>query len=100
MVEIIGNDFDIEERNHAEMIVLGLIIDDGVTSRGHRNSIFNPEYKYIGVGVGYLSGKIVGVINMSQIKLKEKSTQGEVSSSISNLKESKMSKVPRNMEEV
>ncbi len=41
LVEIIGNDFDITERNHAEMIILGLIIDDGITSRGHRNSIFN-----------------------------------------------------------
>ncbi len=67
------------------MIVLGLIIDDGVTSRGHRNSIFNPDYKYIGCGVGYLSGKIVGVVNMSQAKLKEKLTQGHVSTSTTNL---------------
>ena len=69
-MEIIGNDFDISERNHAEMIVLGLIIDDGVTSRGHRNSIFNQDYKYIGCAVGCLSGKMVGVINMSQSKLR------------------------------
>jgi hypothetical protein len=82
------------------MIVLGLIIDDGVTSRGHRTSIFNPEYKFIGCGVGILSGKVVGVINMSQAKLKEKPSCGNVSTSTTNLAQSKMSKVPTCMQDV
>lgn len=42
MAEIIGADFVVKDRNNAEMTVLGLIIDDGVTDRGHRKTIFNP----------------------------------------------------------
>lgn len=32
--------------------LLCLVIDDGLKSRGHRNQIFNKEYKYIGVSAG------------------------------------------------
>lgn len=48
MAELIGADFHYENRNHAEMTILGLIIDDGVSDRGHRKTIFNPTYKYVG----------------------------------------------------
>jgi uncharacterized protein YkwD len=48
MAEIIGADFYLEGRNNAEMTVLGLIIDDGVPDRGHRKTIFNPDYHFIG----------------------------------------------------
>lgn len=41
MAQIIGADFYLEGRNNAEMTILGLIIDDGVTDRGHRKTIFN-----------------------------------------------------------
>ena len=42
--ENIGSAFNLKGRNHALKTVLGLIIDDGVSSRGHRENIFSPEF--------------------------------------------------------
>ena len=37
---------------NAENIIINLLIDDGCEERYQRNNLFNPIYKYIGVGCG------------------------------------------------
>lgn len=43
--------------------MLGLIIDDGVTSRGHRDNIFSTEYEWIGIYSVVQGDKIKTVMN-------------------------------------
>lgn len=38
--------------NKAEKIVMSLLIDDGVASRGHRLNILNKDFKFVGVSAG------------------------------------------------
>ena len=42
----------------ARRIVMQLIIDDGVADRGHREAIFNPDYRLVGIATG--SHKVYG----------------------------------------
>ena len=56
--ENIGGDFSYKERNHALNSVKGLLIDDGVKSRGHRKNLLSPDFTYIGIGSGIVNGRI------------------------------------------
>lgn len=69
MAEIIGADFDIKDRNAAEMTILSLIIDDGVKDRGHRKTIFSPTYRYVGWSTGKQDQKNITVFNLTENNL-------------------------------
>lgn len=63
MAENVGSDFLVEGRNHALKTVMGLIIDDGVPSRGHRRNIFSPDTHYIGIYSAIQGDKILTVMD-------------------------------------
>jgi uncharacterized protein YkwD len=48
MIELIGTTCLMPGKNSLELALLNLIIDDGVTNRGHRKALFSKDYKYIG----------------------------------------------------
>lgn len=47
------------------MMVLGLIVDDGISDRGHRNTIFNENYKYVGYAYQTQADKAISVFTIT-----------------------------------
>lgn len=45
---MLGTTHKIPGKNSIELALLNLIIDDGVSNRGHRRALFNKEYRYVG----------------------------------------------------
>jgi hypothetical protein len=40
-------------RSEAREIVFDLIVDDGVADRGHRKSLLDPRWRYVGIACGF-----------------------------------------------
>ena len=68
--ECVGSSFDVKGVNHATATVLGLIIDDGVPNRGHRNAKFSSDYNFIGSSSRKSGSKVITVIDFHSKDLK------------------------------
>jgi uncharacterized protein YkwD len=77
--ENIGSDFKVQGRNHALKTVQGLIIDDGVSNRGHRKNIFSDNFKYVGISSRVQGDKIITVIDFHSENLGVKNSNSNTS---------------------
>lgn len=71
--ENVAQEFTSSGRNHALEAVVSLIIDDGVSDRGHRQSIFEKNYNYYGASSRQSEDYYLVVINYASENLKERS---------------------------
>ena len=65
----------VQGRDHALQTVMGLIIDDGVKSRGHRKNIFSADFKYVGIASRVQKDKIITVMDFHSSNLGTTSKQ-------------------------
>lgn len=71
-----GESIDFGSTNGRDVII-SLCIDDGVSTRGHRNNLFNPKFKLFGIGAHSHKemGTCIVITYVGEI-LKEKSGKG------------------------
>jgi uncharacterized protein YkwD len=69
MIELLGATHLIPGKNSIELALLNLLVDDGVSNRGHRKALFSKDYRYIGVDFIVSEDKIYSVISLSQSNL-------------------------------
>ena len=62
--ESVGEDIVYDSRS-ARNDVIGLIIDDGVSTRGHRNNLFKPTFRVIGLASQPIEAKTICVITFA-----------------------------------
>jgi len=58
-----GENISYTEQSAREIVIV-LLLDDGVPSRGHRNNILNPNYTKVGIGLCYGEGTFRSVCVM------------------------------------
>ena len=69
MMELLGTTHLIPMKNSIEMAIINLIVDDGVTNRGHRRALFNKDYRYIGAAFVESEEKVSSVFTLTQTNL-------------------------------
>lgn len=87
MIELLGTTHLIPHKNSIEIAIINLIVDDGVTNRGHRRALFNKDYRYIGAAFVESEGKVFSVIALTQTNLEVMQFQPQsIGTSTSHLK--------------
>jgi hypothetical protein len=84
---LLGTTHAISEKNSIELALVNLIVDDGVSNRGHRRALFSKDYRYIGADFIESDQQIFTVIAMTQANLEMIQTEPQsIATSTSHLK--------------
>ena len=65
------------DENRPKEIFLGMLVDDGNSTRGHRHNILNPDFKYFGIAISqHIQYKFVTIVTFA-VEFKDKSAPAE-----------------------